>query len=59
MKQEGHYGGSYRCGGREEKVGERQQVRQVLGAEGAYAEGEVSQRGGSAEEPDDICILER
>lgn len=32
MKQEG-YGGSYRCGGREEKVGERQQVRQVLGAE--------------------------
>ena len=40
-------------------MGERQQVRPGSGW-CAYAEGEMSQRGGLAEEePDDICILER
>lgn len=39
-------------------MGERQQVRPGSGS-CAYVEGEVSQRGGSAEEPDDICILEQ
>ena len=40
-------------------MGERQQVRPGSGC-CAYAEGEVSQRGGSAEEePDDICVLKQ